>query len=171
MADILFPKNNESELSQEAKEKNLEYVFGYYSLSAKCIVLTDQIIKKIGLNRLRRNADLVIYDGKYSSEFILPLVKRGVIDIVFGLEWNSDKDGYKSPATKLTPEVVQAMKQKDITYGFCISDIIDEIQKNPDRIIPRLAQNAVLFKKKVIFSGKSVYSQAEKEAISQIFVR
>lgn len=168
MKDIVFP-GNETELADEAKRKNVHYDFAYYDISQKNVVLTDQMIKKIGLNRLPKNKQLIVYDGKYSSEFLIPLVKRGIVDIVFGLEWNSDKDGYKSPATKLTPEVVQAMKQKDVAYGFCISDIADELVQKSNKLLPRLKLNASLVKKNVVFSGKRIYSPAEKQTIQNIY--
>lgn len=162
--NILFPNNNECELTQKISNSGAsDFIFAYYSLSLAieknaAFVLTDVFIDKIGLKKLKstlRNMSLVLYDGKSSSKYLNYVLKKEIVSVVFGLECGVQKDGYKSPGTLLTPEVVQLLKNHDIRYGFCASDILQELSSRSNILLPRLRLNATLAKKKIVFSGNA----------------
>lgn len=169
--DILFPIDNESSLKESIEAKGVsEVIFAYPDLKKETVILDDKIIKKVGLkNILCKKNYFIIYNAKYSSEYLIPLLKKKLVSVVFGLEWHSRKDTLRKIDSGITPEIIALLD--DVLYGFCATDILEVVNIKPTIFIPRLAQNARLLKNTILFSGRRVFSAGEKQAIKSIFFK
>lgn len=168
--DILFPKNNESDLELEIHTKKIQdWVFAYSDFSKPTVVLDDIAIKKIGLNKILRSSKKIIYCAKYSSNYISSLIKKDLLLAIYGLEWHNRKNLLRKIDSGISAENLVLLKK--VKYGFCASDILEELQNNSNKILPRLRQNARLLKNTFIFSGIRPFSESEKHFLCDQFFK
>jgi hypothetical protein len=126
----------------------------------KGLLIRDSEIKSVSSLKQfvsKNKISLVVYkvaEGKHLEQ----MIRQRVATICYGAEFHSNKDHGHQANSGLDKPLVELMKQKEITYGFCFSDITAAMNSSGRRkIIPRIHQNLMLLRKyackSTIFSG------------------
>jgi hypothetical protein len=80
--------------------------------------------------------------------------------LIFNLELRLVQDMSRQSNSGLDDGIIQIIKSKEITYGFCVEEILLQINSGSLRIISRIKQNLLLLKKAkvhyIFFSKGSV---------------
>ncbi|MGM5483607.1 MAG: hypothetical protein ACQER9_01670 [Nanobdellota archaeon] len=96
-------------------------------------------------------------------------IEKSVPDIIYGCEFHKIKDFGHQSNSGIDHVMMKMMAEKNISYGFCISDIKSAINKDNLKIIPRIKQNYMLAKKYgvnlIYFSGNEKFNDNERKSI------
>jgi len=144
MIDIVFPRNNEAQFIDMAKQlgySSLCFVYDSVTLIPKSeMQLYKGVLAKSNVNRFRK-ADLILIktsDARKAVEKLKP-------DIIYGLEENQKSDFIHQRNSGLNQILCRFAKDNGVAIGFSVSSILNA--RKPDRIMGRMTQNIKMCRK------------------------
>ena len=152
--DIVFPKNNEEAFIKTAKAlgtKELIFLYPFTTYQQKTFQEKDITIKT-GILALpkqvrysQKKAEIVVV--KAAGETDLHTLEHFPPTIMYGFEFSERKDFMHHRNSGMNHMHAAMMAEKNVTYVFPVSQVVNAEEKLKGEIVGRLRQNMELAKK------------------------
>lgn len=119
-----------------------------FTKSPKNVLLTGPELKKLthkDLKNIKESKNVVLDANNCGSTRLF--IERNIPHIVFNAEIHKEKDYTFQPNSGIDSVIAKLMSEKQIKYGFDTKTIKLQINKDPQKYLPRLKQNFFLCKK------------------------